>query len=143
MSAPYSPPWVRGGMPRRGSRYSEGHLRVGDAERADVADRLSKHYADGRLDQAEFNQRLDQAMSAKTQFDLHGLFADLPPIDGSDIETRRPRRSRGHTHDLLFLVLVIALVATIGHLILRFYVPWLLVAVFVAVWLHHGFGRRR
>ena len=55
-------------------------LRVSDAERNEVADRLSRHFADGRLDQAEFKERLDAAMSAKTQGDLAGLFDDLPSL---------------------------------------------------------------
>jgi hypothetical protein len=53
-------------------------MRVSDADRADVADRLSRHYSDGRLDQAEFDERLDLAMRAKTRADLIGLLADLP-----------------------------------------------------------------
>jgi Domain of unknown function (DUF1707) len=62
---------------RRGS-YSD--LRISDAERAEVAELLATHYGDGRLDQAEFDQRLDQAMRAKTYRDLSGLLADLPPV---------------------------------------------------------------
>ena len=42
-------------------------MRVSDAERNEVAEQLSKHYADGRLDAAEFKERLDQAMSAKPE----------------------------------------------------------------------------
>ena len=38
-----------------------------------MADTLSKHYADGRLDETEFKVRLDKAMSAKTRRDLSGL----------------------------------------------------------------------
>jgi Flp pilus assembly protein TadB len=53
-------------------------MRVSDADRAEVADRLAKHYADGRLDEAEFDRRLDQAMHAKTRADLIELLADLP-----------------------------------------------------------------
>ena len=53
-------------------------LRVSDAERNEVADKLSRHFADGRLDEVEFKERLDAAMSAKTQADLAGLFDDLP-----------------------------------------------------------------
>jgi len=40
-------------------------LRVSDAERNEVADRLSAHFADGRLDQAEFKERLDAAMAER------------------------------------------------------------------------------
>jgi GntR family transcriptional regulator len=57
--------------------YSDQHLRVSDAEREAVCDRLAGHFAAGRLDQAEFDDRVAQAMSAKTRADLRGLFADL------------------------------------------------------------------
>ena len=46
----------------------------------DVAERLSHHFADGRLDQAEFSARLDRATGAKTRRDLDGLFDDLPRL---------------------------------------------------------------
>ena len=54
-------------------------IRASDAERAEVADRLSHHFADGRLDQPEFKARLDRAMGATTRGDLDGLCDDLPP----------------------------------------------------------------
>ncbi len=53
-------------------------LRVGDVERAAVADQLSRHFSDGRLDQAEFEARMDKALRAKTVSDLSGLLDDLP-----------------------------------------------------------------
>lgn len=52
------------GGPRR-TASSDPNMRVSDAERAEMADTLSKHYADGRLDDAEFKMRLDRAMAAK------------------------------------------------------------------------------
>ena len=36
-------------------RYSDQHIRVSDADRNAVAELLGQHYADGRLDQAEFD----------------------------------------------------------------------------------------
>jgi Flp pilus assembly protein TadB len=56
-------------------------MRVGDTERAAIADRLAKHFSDGRLDEAEFNDRLDRAMRAKTMADLTGLLSDLPDAE--------------------------------------------------------------
>jgi hypothetical protein len=88
MSSPRSNRWAFGPAARRADSV-DPQLRVSDAERADVADRLSKHYSDGRLDQAEFNERLDQAMKAKTQSDLNGLFADLPATDDPGKEVRQ------------------------------------------------------
>src|ERR1700745_3237889 len=77
MPAPYNPPWGRGSSGLRASQVNPS-MRVSHAERTQVADRLSKHYGDGRLDEEEFNERLDRAMKAKTQSDLDGLFDDLP-----------------------------------------------------------------
>ena len=60
-----------------GGIYSDQHLRVSDAEREAVTDQLAEHFAAGRLDQAEFDDRVGRAMSARTRADLSGLFADL------------------------------------------------------------------
>src|ERR1700727_8242 len=81
----------------RGS-YSDQHLRVSDAERQAVADRLGEHYGDGRLDQAEFDERVGRAMGAKTRADLSGLFADLPGTGAPAASTLPdvPRRRHGH-----------------------------------------------
>lgn len=69
---------TRGYGPRQ--RPADATMRVSDAERAEVADQLAQHYGDGRLDQAELDERLGQAMSAKTHADLAGLTADLPHL---------------------------------------------------------------
>ena len=61
-------------------QYPDQHMRVSDADRADVADRLARHYGDGRLDQAEFDDRISRAMTAKTVADFQGLFDDLPDL---------------------------------------------------------------
>ena len=53
-------------------------MRVSDAERAEVADLLGRHYSDGRLDKQEFDERAARAMSAKTRGDLDGLFDEGP-----------------------------------------------------------------
>lgn len=77
MSIPVSPSRLSASALRRGS-WLDPNLRVGDAERAEVTDRLAKHFSDGRLDHAEFTERMDQAMRAKTMADLTGLLSDLP-----------------------------------------------------------------
>jgi len=56
-------------------------MRIGDAERAQVADRLGKHYSDGRLDETELHDRLDRAVRAKTMGDLTGLLSDMPETE--------------------------------------------------------------
>jgi GntR family transcriptional regulator len=66
------------GVPFAGGVQSDQHLRVSDAERETAAGLLAEYFAAGRLDQAEFDERVGRAMSAKTRADLTGLFADLP-----------------------------------------------------------------
>ncbi len=61
-----NPPWSAGYHARRRAGFNPD-LRVSDAERADVADRLSKHYGDGRLDQSEFNERMERIASGRPQ----------------------------------------------------------------------------
>ncbi|TMQ91695.1 DUF1707 and DUF4870 domain-containing protein [Actinomadura soli] len=61
------------------SRYAVGDLRVSDAEREPVIERLQDAYAEGRLDHDEFDMRMHLAMTAKTQSDLGAVTRDLVP----------------------------------------------------------------
>lgn len=142
-------------MSARSSRRARGsttfvdpQMRISDADRADVADRLSQHYSDGRLDQPEFNERLDRAMKAKTQADLTGLFTDLPPVDvpGKAVKAvpqdQRPRNRRP-LHRTLGLILVIVVAVVVARALtwplfslLGFFghavfvpIPWILIAL--------------
>jgi hypothetical protein len=167
MTAPSSPAPTRRSA-RRGSSlngtppgdrasYANPGMRVSDAERAEVAERLSRHYGDGRLDEEEFNRRLDQAMSATTQADLGGLFADLPdhePGFGEATADRsrragttppRPtaRRHGGRPHRLLTVLLVIVAAIIVGHALSHWFIPWFLIGAIVLAWLWLGQRRRR
>jgi hypothetical protein len=114
----------------------DAHLRIGDAERTETADRLSKHFGDGRLDEAEFHERLDQAMHAKTRADLDALFHDLPPEGATPVPTARRRRS----HSLLFLVLVaIAAIVTTSYVVSH--IPWLLAGLVIFLLIRHRHAR--
>ncbi len=55
-----------------------GSIRIGDAERDKAAGYLREHMAAGRLDAAEFDERLTRALGAKVASDLDALFTDLP-----------------------------------------------------------------
>jgi hypothetical protein len=120
----------------RTSPYADTNLRASDTERNEVADKLSRHFADGRLDQAEFKVRLDKAMGATTRGDLDGLFDDLPRL-ADEQPPPQPRRRR-----LIPFVLIIALVAVAaGSTISMVHVPWLLL-VLIGLFLWHRAGRR-
>jgi len=113
------------------------NMRVGDAERNQMSEILSKHYSDGRLDAAEFQERLDRAMNAKTRADLSGLLADLPPLANPDQKPVPPPPR--HRHGLLrtvilvlFAVWAFSFVGAGVHL-WWIHIPWLLVILVVAL----------
>ena len=54
------------------------NIRISDAEREHVAERLREHFAEGRLTSEELDERLTAAFKAKTYGDLRGLMTDLP-----------------------------------------------------------------
>jgi hypothetical protein len=53
-------------------------VRASDAERDAAAARLQEAFAEGRLDDAEFDQRMRTALTAQTRADLVELMTDLP-----------------------------------------------------------------
>ena len=52
--------------------------RLSDAERDAVVDLLREHFEAGRLEESEFTERMEAALSAKLAAELEPLFADLP-----------------------------------------------------------------
>ena len=68
-------------------------VRIGDAEREQVAQRLHVHVGSGRLDLAEFEQRIDAAYQARTRGELAAVLADLPERTEGP-RPARPARSR-------------------------------------------------
>jgi hypothetical protein len=81
------------------------HVRIGDAERDAAAAALGEHFAAGRLDRMELEERLAAACAARTQPELDRLFVDLP-----DPRRRRPGtppRSRSHVPFPVPLVLLL------------------------------------
>lgn len=115
----------------------DDHLRVSDAERAEVVEELTKHFADGRLDQQEFDERVDQAMHAKTRADLSGLFDDLPHL-----RQERPEPVRRRRHGALLLIALLVLAAATVPPLLVHHVPWLFIALLVFVWWRVGHRQR-
>jgi hypothetical protein len=62
-------------------------MRASDGERDQVVALLQRHFADGRLTQAELEERAGTAFVARTRDELIALIADLPG------EEERPARS--------------------------------------------------
>jgi len=53
-------------------------LRIGDAERDTAMAQLREHFVAGRLTFDELTERIDAALTARTQRQIDGLMADLP-----------------------------------------------------------------
>jgi hypothetical protein len=121
----------------RGGALPDHSLRASDAERNAVSEKLSRHFAEGRLDQPEFKARLDRSMGATTRGDLDGLFDDLPPLE----DEPQPRRRRRAIVPLLAIVVLLALAAQ--STLSVFHVPWLLLlAAGAFLWFRTGTRRR-
>jgi hypothetical protein len=56
----------------------QGKLRAADADRDRVVEVLSMAYSEGRLSKDEYDDRLENALSARTYADLDQLVTDLP-----------------------------------------------------------------
>ncbi len=62
-------------------------IRASDGERDRVVALLQRDFADGRLTQAELEERVGTALAARTRDQLRALTADLP---GADVRPARP-----------------------------------------------------
>jgi Domain of unknown function (DUF1707) len=101
----------------------DASLRAGDRDRDRVADVLREQHLAGRLESAEFQERLDRCYAAKTYGELDELIVDLPREEHAP-PVRQPRRWA-----VLALVAVIIAVISLsrGHLL------WLAIPLFFFV----------
>lgn len=120
-------------------RSSPQPLRIGDAERDQAVSALAEHFAAGRLNRDEYDERAELALQARFSDDLARLFADLP---GQAVATERPHR--GQPPRVPVMVMMTMPLLTLGLIItaLAIGAPWMLFGVFWFVMLG-GFGFRR
>ena len=91
------------------SRYAYD-LRIGDAERDAVMAQLREHFVAGRLNLEELTERLDLALTAKTQRQVDSLMADLPRLPKAPRdESGRPVRDQDAGRFLVFALLLFAM----------------------------------
>jgi hypothetical protein len=88
-------------------------IRASDGERDQVVAQLQRGFADGRLTQAELEERVGAALAALTRDQLHALTADLPGTD-----KRRPRPATRLDPCLLCLLLVLCPPAGVAYWLL-------------------------
>lgn len=75
--------------------------RIGTAERQAAADRLGEHFAAGRLNIEEFEERTAAAWNARTEADVQALFVDLPGGSLDGYIARASMDGQDHSHQQL------------------------------------------
>ncbi|MFV0452520.1 MAG: DUF1707 domain-containing protein [Propioniciclava sp.] len=128
-------------------------LRLADADRDEAAALLREHYAAGRLEAAELDERLGSALPARDRADLVPLFADLPdphpaslsptvadraPVPLSQVPATRATpppawltRSSSTTRVLVWPIAIAA------GLLSGTWLPWIVLAVIISMALNH------
>ncbi len=119
-----------------------GQVRIGDAERDHAAAALGEHFSAGRLDQEEFDARVNAALAASTEADLAALFTDLP----KEPEPARPQHAAGQPWPvryaaLLYVLVPLALVAAVAA-VSHGIPPFFLVPLFWWIRMRRGPARR-
>jgi len=72
-------------------------MRASDSDRDAVVSDLSEHFQAGRLTAAEFDQRTERALAARTWGELRELLTDLPatrPVPATPAATSSSARTR-------------------------------------------------
>lgn len=126
MSQPFNPDRYQG---------RDRSLRVGDADREQVAEILRDQHVAGRIDTEELQERLDRCYAAKTYGELDAVVADLP----ARVDARRP--SRTWSWRVMALVpLVVAAVALSGGRLLWLAFPLFFFVARPRIW-RSAYGR--
>lgn len=85
------------------------HTRIADSDRERAMADLAMHYADGRLDHEEYDERLDAIWTARTRADLAVIFSDLPRPQ-PPAPARQPRAQGGSRRRFPLLAVLALLV---------------------------------
>ena len=102
------------------SGQDDARIRVSDAERDAVVESLREHYGTGRLTLDEFNDRVGEAYTARTDVELDHVLRELPRQPAASPEPQRPgwtnrrRMSGAVTHWATLNGLLIAIWAASG-----------------------------
>jgi len=105
-------------------------LRIGDAERDVAMVQLREHFVAGRLTFDELSERIDFALTAKTQRQIDRLMADLPrpprPSRAARAEPTVPAPAADAGRFLVFAMLLFALAT------------WILIMAWMSRYSHMG-----
>jgi hypothetical protein len=107
-------------------------MRIADSDRERAMADLAQHYADGRLDHEEYDERLDAIWTARTRADLAVLFSDLPRPQQAARPPRTPvraparpgSRSKFPVLPVLAVLIVLSVIADAPLFLLIFPLLW-------------------
>jgi hypothetical protein len=120
------------------------HVRASDEDRERIAHRLRQGHAEGRLDLAEFQQRLGRCYESKTLGELSELVGDLPRSADRPQRTPSDWLPSWHWRPLPLIPLLVALfvisAAVGGH---DHHAFWLWVPLVFIFWRMSWWRRRR
>ncbi|MGH3696116.1 MAG: DUF1707 domain-containing protein [Pseudonocardiaceae bacterium] len=109
-------------------------MRAADSDRERVSEQLRSAHAEGRLDLAEYDQRVQQAWAARTYGELEALTADLPrtqlPSPPASRDQVRPSRREHQGRGRRAAVLAWASVSAINFVI------WVIVSLTTVSWIY-------
>jgi Domain of unknown function (DUF1707) len=135
-NARYGPPEQPAGSAANNRPESGGFdMRVSDAERQVIADELKAHFAAGRLDIDEYEDRLQSALAARTRHDLDDLVRDLPSV--SAVATAQVPPTRPFFLAILFAIGVLAVFTVVFNALHGLFFPWWLIPIAFFVFSRH------
>ncbi len=121
------------------TQLTKGNVRIGDTERDDAIRALGEHFAAGRLDREEYDERADRALAARTWSDLAPLFRDLPqPVAAPRPPAQPPAQRPGPR--LPFLPVLLILIG-VSWLVGAPWLVWVGIGIFFLV-RRAAWGRR-
>jgi hypothetical protein len=92
--------------------------RIADSDRERAMSDLAGHYADGRLDHEEYDERLDAIWTARTRGDLAVIFSDLPRPQAtypSPPARAESRRTGGRRFPVLPVIAVLVVLSAVTN----------------------------
>jgi Domain of unknown function (DUF1707) len=117
-------------------------LKASDADREQIAERLRKATAEGRLLAEELEERLEATFAARSYGELDAVVADLPGVPVRREERRRaPVITPVHVIALFLLApVVVALMLAVAVIMATLFSAWGL--LLIVGWFMFGHGRR-
>jgi Domain of unknown function (DUF1707) len=118
-------------------------LRASDADREQIAERLRKATAEGRLLAEELEERLETAFTARTYGELDAVVADLPGATASRRERPRPPvLNPVHVIALFILApVIVSLLVAAAVIVATLFSAW--GALLIVGWFLFGRGHRQ